>query len=135
MDQRDYFDYDEEGLLASRPMVGDYEGIKGCNWMEALFVPDAFIATYNAMCDVTNDGAIDEFNRVFERYFPNEVGCNETLDNAYAMLSFRMNKEIADKMSKVHGMLPTGRCVYLDPEEPITIASDFTKFWCHGYVK
>lgn len=134
MDQMDYFE-EQDGMLVSRPMTADYSEIKGVSWIESLFVGDAFMQVYNAMCVIVNDGAIDEFNNKFDHYYPDESGCNDNLDNAYSTLSFRVNKEIADKLSPVYGRLPTGRCVYLDPEEPITIARDFTKFWCHGYVK
>ena len=117
----------------SKPIPFTFE-IEGATWLEELFVKDAFMAVYNGMCEITNGGGIDEFNSVFEKYYPDEAGCNDSLDNAYATLSFRVNKEIADKLSPILGMLPTGRCVYLDPEEPITIAGDFSKGWCHGYI-
>lgn len=134
MDQMDYFE-EQDGRLVSRPMTPDYSGIKGATGIDSLFVGRVFMGLYNAMCIITNGGAIDEFNDKFERYYPDEVGCNETQDNAYFTLGCRLSKEIADKLSPVYGRLPSGRCVYLDPEEPITIAGDFTKFWCHGYVK
>ena len=109
--------------------------IEGTTWIEDYFVENAFVQVYNHMCDITNEGAIDEFNRVFERYYPNECGCNSDLDNAYSELSFRMSKEIADKFSPIYGVLPTGRCVYLDPREPVTFKPDEGVGRLKGYVK
>lgn len=117
----------------SMPIPFTFE-IEGATWLEELLAEAAFMAVYNGMCEITNGGVIDEFNNAFERFYPDEAGANETMDNAYATLGLRVNKEIADKLSPILGMLPTGRCVYLDAEEPITIAGDFSRGWCHGYI-
>lgn len=101
---------------------------------EAFFVKDAFLRVYNTAADLFNERAVEEYNKVFERYFPDEFGGNDNCDNAYMELYLQSFKELSDKLSETIGILPTGRRVYLD-KEPVTIAADMKTGFCNGYVK
>ena len=111
----------------------DIDGVESWS-IDAIFVKKIFMSIYNTAADLFNEGGVEEYNKAFERYFPDEFGGNDTCDNAYVELYLKGFKELSDKISKMIGLLPSGRHLYLD-EEPITINADMKTGFCNGYAK
>lgn len=112
----------------------DIKGMENLGILDYMVLEETFVTVYNGMCRITNNGVLDAFNKAFEEYYPDEYGADNTYDNAYCTLGYKVMKEIADKVSELSGVLPSGKKVYLDAEEPITLSSDLGTGWFHGYI-
>ena len=109
-------------------------GMEKLNRQERLLVQDTFVNVYNTMCKITNGGVIDAFNDVFNKYFPDEYGMDKDIVNAYETLGLLLNKEIADKVTQIIGEFPSGKKLFLDATEPVTMSRNFEVVYFRGYI-
>lgn len=109
-------------------------GMEKLNRWERLLVQDTFVNVYNTMCKIINDGVIDAFNDAFNKYFPDEYGMDKDIVNAYETLGLLLNKEIADKVTQIIGEFPSGKKLFLDATEPVTMSRNFEVVYFRGYI-
>lgn len=109
-------------------------GMEKLNRRERMLVQDTFVNVYNTMCKITNGGVIDAFNDVFNKYFPDEYGMDKDIVNAYETLGLLLNKEIADKVTQIIGEFPSGKKLFLDATEPVTMSRNFEVVYFRGYI-
>ena len=114
--------------------VLEISGMEKLNRWERLLVQDTFVKVYNTMCKIANGGVIDAFNDAFDKYFPNEYGMEKDHVNAYEALGLLLNKEIADKVTQIIGEFPSGKKLYLDATEPVTMSRNFEAVYFRGYI-
>ena len=79
-------------------------------------VKKAYMRTYGEAVDVMNDFGIEEINNLFDKFYPEESGSDET----YIPLFYDCFSEIGNKLSEFYGKLPDNRTVYIDKVEYYT---------------